>query len=208
MSKVPSKPRVWYFDTCTLMTMQASADLNSLLKANLANEYVVLLVEVVEELERLADFKDRPGLLANAALLDLAWLGDPAPAEDFASAEAIVEWQSEVAQGRTLKHAFEHWAESCVIASAATEPVEHGAVLFLSEDYSARITVNGAHDLGHCTPLSVHRYMFELVQDKTLPASKALAIAEELHRAGRGPECVLGDFTNASPRGLGIAGQP
>jgi hypothetical protein len=204
MSGVPAAPRVWYFDTCTLMSMQVSTDLNQLMKQQLAGEFVVLLQEVVDELNQLVTNQVSGSGLAAQALADLAWLGAPELAESFAETADIVHWQAEVADGRPYGP-DEHWAESCIIASAETQPEEDGVVLFLSEEYSARICGN---KVAHCTPMSVHRYMYELVQAGLLDANQALSIACELEAADRGPECRLSDFTDPTPRGLGRMGKP
>lgn len=205
MAHLPAHPRTWFFDTCTLITMQASTGLDQLIQAQMAGEDCILLQEVVDELSHIASINHDAARLASVALDNLDWLGAPEPASKYAELKDIVFWQNEVADGRFLKHAKEHWAEACIIAVVEVLPLSKGAVAFLSEEYSARI-----HAAKHswCTPMSVHRYMYELVCDATITPQTAVGISDELHAAGRGIECVLDDYTAPTPRGLGRPGQP
>jgi len=185
--------------------MQASIDLNQLVQTQMAGEDCILLQEVVEELEFIASQNRDASPLAAMALKDLAWLGAPQSAAEYADLDDIVHWQNEVADGRFLKHPREHWAEACIIAAIEVLPKDRGAVAFLSEEYSARI-----HAASHewCMSMSVHRYMYELVKAGIITAQQALDISNELHDAGRGIECILNDYTAPNPRGLGRPGQP
>jgi hypothetical protein len=205
MSPLPELSRSWFFDTCTLITMQASIDLNQLVQTQMAGEDCILLQEVVEELEFIASQNRDASPLAAMALKDLAWLGAPQSAAEYADLDDIVHWQSEVADGRFLKHPREHWAEACIIAAIEVLPEDRGAVAFLSEEYSARI-----HAASHewCMSMSVHRYMYELVKASIITAQQALDISNELHDVGRGIECILNDYSAPNPRGLGRPGRP
>jgi hypothetical protein len=185
--------------------MQASTDLDQLIQTQMAGEDCVLLQEVVDELIYLASGSRDASGLASAALENLKWLNAPEPASEYAELADIVHWQSEVADGRNLKHPREHWAEACIIAAVEVLPEERGAVAFLSDEYSARIHANKTD---WCTPMGVHRYMYELVHDGTITAQAALDISTKLHEAGRGIDCVLADYTASTPRGLGRPGQP
>lgn len=207
MSPFPAPPRIWFFDTCTLMNLQVSAELDTLVQTQMTGETCVLLQAVVDELERIAE-ESNDGLavdLADKALANAGWLGTPHPIDEWADLEEVTYWQDQVADGRALKHEFEHWAESCIIAAVEVLPEKYGAAAFLSDEYSARVQAN-KH--AWCSPYSVHRFMYELVQDGTLDPTDALSIALELEAAGRGPEVELADFTNPTPRGLGRSGQP
>lgn len=205
MSPVPASPRAWFYDTCTLMNLQVSNDLDTVVQQQMVGEDVVLLDAVVDELDLVAGSSASGAPLAAAALTNLAWLGPPQPVDDYADTDRIVFYQDQVADGRGLKHAWEHWAEACILAAVEVLPEERGAVAFLTDEYAARIQ---AVDFDWCTPMSVHRYLYELVHESTITAAAALSISEELHKEGRGPECVLADFTATTPKGLGRVGRP
>jgi hypothetical protein len=185
--------------------MQVSADLDQLVQTQMAGEDCVLLQEVVDELSQIASGSRDASGSASAALGNLDWLDAPEPASDYAELEDIVFWQTEVADGRFLRHPREHWAEAWIIAAVEVLPEVKGAVAFLSEEYSARIH---AAKTEWCMPMSVHRYIYELVHGGTMTAQAALDISIQLHAAGRGIECVLEDYTASTPRGLGRPGQP
>lgn len=205
MSPLPASPRVWFFDTSTLITTQASPALADLIKSQMEGEDLVLLEAVVEELELIAPQNRPVSALARAALNDLEWLRPAQPVDDYADLDDIVHWQEQVAEGRALKHPREHWAEACIIAAIEVLPQDRGAVAFLSEEHSARIHA-AIH--GWCMSMSLHRYMYELVQDGTIAAEVALEISSELEAADRGISCNLQDFTGSTPHGLGRFGQP
>lgn len=205
MSPLPATPRAWFFDTSTLITMQASPTLSELIKDQLDGEDLVLLEAVVEELELIASQSRPVSPLAAAALNDLSWLGPAQPVDDYADLDDIVHWQEQVAEGRVLKHPREHWAEACIIATIEVLPEDRGAVAFLSEEHAARIHA-ASHDW--CTSMSVHRYLYELVQQGTISGEAALEISNELEAADRGISCILEDYTSPTPRGLGRCGQP
>lgn len=205
MSPLPASPRAWFFDTSTLITMQASQALGELIKGQLEGEDLVLLEAVVEELELIASQSRAVSPLAQAALNDLVWLGPAQPVDDYADLEDIVHWQEQVSEGRVLKHPREHWAEACIIAAIEVLPEDRGAVAFLSEEHSARI-----HAASHnwCMSMSAHRYLYELVQQHTITGEEAMEISTELEAADRGISCILEDYTSPTPRGLGRCGQP
>ncbi len=205
MSPLPARPRAWFFDTSTLITMQASPTLNELIKDQMDGEDLVLLEAVIEELELIKDQNRRVSPSAAAALNDLSWLGPAQPVDEYAKLKDIVHWQEQVAEGRVPKHPREHWAEACIIAAIEVLPKSRGGVAFLSEEHAARIYA-ASHDW--CLSMSAHRYLYELVQQGTISGEKALEISNELEAAGRGISCTLEDYTSPTPRGLGRCGQP
>lgn len=87
--------------------------------------------------------------------------------------------------------------------------VERGSTLpklFLTEDHSARLQAN---KVSTCSPLSLHRLLWERVRADKLDAGEAGRLAGVLHVKGRGPECTEADFANPNRRrGIGRVGEP
>ena len=196
--------RVWFVDTSSLISLAACPDLKPVVQTAVGTDAIALLDVVVAELEHRGRFDG----LAAAAQSDLAWLGPPVDSGRYVRSEDARQVQLQVADGRALVDEFEHWAESVTIAMlrAALKRGSKLPTFFLTEDHSARIQAN---KVDTCTPLSLHRLLWERVRAGKLDAAEAEGLAAVLHEKGRGPECTAEDFANHSRRrGIGRVGAP
>lgn len=200
----PAPRRVWFIDTSSLMTIAVSADLKTQVQAAIGTDAISLLDVVVGEL----DYRARFDGLAAAAHGDLGWLGKPADTSTYVRVEEVEETQQLIADGRALRNQFEHWAESVTITmlKAAADRGSELECVFLTEDYSARIQANKVRT---CTPKSVHRVLYERVQDDALTAAAAESLAQAMRSQGRGQEYTAADFANPNRRqGIRRVGEP
>lgn len=200
----PAPRRVWFIDTSSLMTIAVSCDLKAQIQAAIGTDAIVLLDVVVDELAHRATFDG----LAATAHGDLAWLGPPADTNGYVRTDQVEEIQQLIADGKTLKDPFEHWAESVTIAMLEAAAARGSAVecIFLTEDYSARVQAN---KVDRCTPKSVHRVLYERVQDGDLTAAEAESLAETMRSQCRGQDYTAEEFADPNRyRALRRVGEP
>jgi hypothetical protein len=193
------KPRVWFLDTSSLLSMAVDAAVQETVEAELAAQRCVLLDIVLDELHGLAERQGGAAGLAETALAQLEWLGTPVdtdPLVDISNAEAI---QDLVRGGRPLKHAREHWAEAVAIDIGSR--LQSVRPTLLSEDYSARIEARR----NNVEPLSLHKLLHWMVRGDRLSSLSAEALALLLEKADRGPECTATEFIRGT---LGRVGRP
>ncbi|MHB9864398.1 hypothetical protein [Streptomyces sp. YIM S03343] len=193
----PARPP---FDTSSLLTLAADDNLRRRVQDELASQHRVLLDVVAAELEGLAS-QGPPDLkgLALAALGQLGWLGDPVSAGDLVEPQRIVEIQDVMRSGRPLRHPFEHWAESVIMAMS--ERLQQVDPYMLCEDYNARVEALH-HNL---TPFSTHKLLARMVQEGRLAADAAAAFSTALQAAERGKDYTAAEFMSGR---LGRVGRP
>ena len=129
------------------------------------------------------------------ALGQLGWLGKPVVLDSPSGTALASEIQLDLAAGRSLRHALEHWGESAIIslASRATH------LLMLSDDYDARIAahVNGVE------AMSVHKFLHMLIVNRRITAQEAAAFADALHDAGRSPDFTADELRSGRLKRVG-----
>lgn len=195
---------MWFIDTSSLMSIAVSPDLKAVVQTAIGTDAIALLEVVVDELDYRSSFDG----LAAAAYGDLSWLGPEVDSSRFVEVDAIEKIQIQVADGRFLKDPYEHWGESVTIAMlhAAVHRGSTQPTVFLTEDHSARVQAN---KVATCTPMSVHRLMWERVQAGKLTDSEAARLAGLLQKHDRGQEYTAADFANPNRRrGIRRVGEP
>ncbi|MFI6347150.1 hypothetical protein [Streptomyces sp. NPDC050560] len=196
----PAKPSVWFVDTSSLLSLAADGNLRQIVMDELVPHRRVLLDVVVDELTGLADHgPPDTRSLAGTALGQADWLGEPVDTGELAPPARVVEIRDIMRGGRSLRHPAEHWAESVIMAVA--ERLQQVAPYLLCEDYDAR--VEALHH--NITPYSTHKLLARMVQDSSLPADKAAAVAASLEALGRGKDYTAAEFISGR---LGRVGRP
>lgn len=137
--------------------------------------------------------------MGERALGQLDWLGEPVRLDDPAGTELAAELQEQIAGGRPLKHALEHFGEAAIISLACRARTLHP--LMLSDDYDARVAARNRN----VEPLSVHKLMHLMISQGKVTAAQAAGFADALNRAGRAHDYTAAEL--ASGR-LGRVGQP
>lgn len=198
--------RVWFIDTSTLLSMAVDPSIEAVVLAAIGTDPVRIVDVVRDELDYRAN-RPETKLLAQTAIarMPTSWT---TMETYFLDEEDIADAQDDVADGRHLKDAYEHWAEATII-TLARAAVGRGNVLdilFLTEDFEARRVASAVPGM---RPKSVHRLLHERVQASQVTAVTAQAISDLLCRSGRSlTTTTLDDFTNPNSKGLGRAGKP
>ncbi|WP_280668110.1 MULTISPECIES: hypothetical protein [unclassified Kitasatospora] len=188
---------MWFIDTSSLVTLAADDALRAAVERELGHQRRALLDVVVDELEFLAAGNSDARDLAEAALEQLAWLGEPVDTTDMTDSQHVLAIQEVVRGGRPLKHEREHWAESMIMSMAGRLTMVRPQIL--TEDYGARV-----ESLNHgLTPFSVHKLLSIMVKSGKLDASDAVAYADSLKAAGRGQDYTAQDFMTGRLRRVG-----
>jgi rRNA-processing protein FCF1 len=193
------KALVWFPDTSALVSMAVHLPLHQTVQATLSAHRRVLVTAVVAELEELAKSSTRTAAWAGAALGQLDWLGEPVRLDDPAGTELAAELQEQIAAGRPLKHALEHFGEAAIISLASRARTLRP--LMLSDDYDARVAAKNRD----VEPLSVHKLMHLMISQGKVTAAQAFSFADALNTAGRAQDYTADEL--ASGR-LGRVGQP
>jgi hypothetical protein len=108
-------------------------------------------------------------------------------------------FSGQIAAGRPLKHALEHFGEAAIISMASRARTLRP--LMLSDDYDARVAAKNRN----VEPLSVHKLMHLMISQGKVTAAQAFSFADALNRAGRAQDYTADEL--ASGR-LGRVGQP
>jgi hypothetical protein len=194
-----AKALVWFPDTSALVSLAVHLPLQQAVQAALSAHRRVLVTAVVAELEGLAKTPTPTAAWAGAALGQLSWLGEPVRLDDPAGTELAVELQEQIAAGRPLKHALEHFGEAAIISLASR--ARKLRPLMLSDDYDARIAAKNRS----VEPLSVHKLLHLMISQRKITAAQAAGFADALNSAGRAQDYTAEEL--ASGR-LGRVGQP
>lgn len=200
------KARVWFIDTSTLLSMAVDRAVETAVFLAIGVDPVRIIDVVHGELTYRATRPETRKLALTAiARLPEHWSTIDTQTLDE---DAVGDAQDDVADGRSLRDGYEHWAEATII-TLARQAVSRGHVLeihFVTEDYDARrvaATVPGMH------PKSIHRLLHELVQADLMTAWDAQTVSDLLHGSARSHTSTTPeDFTNPSRKGLGRAGRP
>ena len=190
---------VWFPDTSALVSLAVHLPLQQAVRATLSPHRRVLVTAVVAELEELAKSSTPTAAWAGAALGQLGWLGEPVRLDDPAGTELAAELQEQIAAGRPLKHALEHFGEAAIISLASRARALRP--LMLSDDYDARVAAKNRS----VEPFSVHKLMHQMISQRKVTAAQAFGFADALNRAGRAQDYTAVEL--ASGR-LGRVGQP
>ena len=201
-----SQPRVWFVDTSTLLSMAADPASKNAVSSAIGLDHVRIVDVVHRELAYRATRPETRRLAQTAtAHMPSTWRTMDTY---FLTENEIAEAQDDVADGRTLKDEYEHWAEATII-TLARQAVSRGNVLdiqFMTEDFEARrvaFTIPGVQ------PKSIHRLLYERVQSRLMAADDAQTISGLLYRSGRSrTSTTVDDFILPNRKGLGRAGQP
>lgn len=191
--------QVWFPDTSALVTLGVHPPLQRAGEATLSGHRRVLVNAVVEELRGLASTTPPEAVWAGVALGQLEWLGKPVPLDDPIGTDLALEIQEELATGRGLRHAAEHYGESAIIAMAsrarALQP------LMLSDDYDARVAANARG----IRLFSVHRMLYLMIRQGKVTETQAAAFADVLYVAGRSLDYTAAELASGK---LGRVGRP
>jgi hypothetical protein len=190
---------VWFPDTSALVSLAVHLPLQQVVQATLSGHRRLLVTAVVAELEELAKSPTSAAAWADAALGQLDWLGEPVRLDDPAGTELAVELQEQIAAGRPLKHALEHFGEAAIISLASR--ARKLRPLILSDDYDARVAAKNRN----VEPLSVHKLLHLMIRQHKVTADRAAGFANALKKAGRAQDYTAEEL--ASGR-LGRVGQP
>jgi hypothetical protein len=190
---------VWFPDTSALVSLAVHLPLQQAVQATVSAHRRVLVTAVVAELEELAKTPTPTAAWAGAALGQLDWLGEPVRLDDPAGTELAAELQEQIAAGRPLKHALEHFGEAAIIPLGSRARTLRP--LMLSDDYDARIAAKNRN----VEPLSVHKLMHLMISQRKVTTAQAFGFADALNRAGRAQDYTAEEL--ASGR-LGRVGQP
>jgi hypothetical protein len=193
------KALVWFPDTSALVSLAVHLPLQQAVQATVSAHRRVLVTAVVAELEELAKTPTPTAAWAGAALGQLDWLGEPVRLDDPAGTELAAELQEQIAAGRPLKHALEHFGEAAIISLGSRARTLRP--LMLSDDYDARIAAKNRN----VEPLSVHKLMHLMISQRKVTTAQAFGFADALNRAGRAQDYTAEEL--ASGR-LGRVGQP
>jgi hypothetical protein len=180
-----------------LISLAVDDGLRAAVQRELDPQRVTLLDVVVDELKILADGDTDVAGLASDALGQLDWLGNVAPTSGYLDLFAVREIQNTIRGTRALKHDLEHWAESVIMHIAPRLQV--AAAHMLSEDHAARVESQN-HRI---KPFSVHKLLARMVQGARLDADDAVAFADALKAAGRGPDVTAEEFRTGRLRRVG-----
>jgi hypothetical protein len=194
-----AKALVWFLDTSALVSLAVHLPLQQAVQATLSTHRRVLVTAVVAELEELAKTSTPAAAWAGTALGQLNWLGEPVRLDDPAGTELAAELQEQIAAGRPLKHALEHYGEAAIISLASRARTLRP--LMLSDDHDARVAAQNRS----VEPLSVHKLMHLMIRQRKVTATQAFGFADALNRAGRAQDYTAEEL--ASGR-LGRVGQP
>ena len=192
-----AKPQVWFPDTSALITLAVHPPLQQATVDALADKKRVLLVAIVAELEELTRLLQPLASWARTALRQLEWLGDPVVLDSPSGTALASEIQQDLAAGRSLRHALEHWGESAIISLASR--ATHVRPIMLSDDYDARIA---AHVKG-VEAMSVHKFLHLLIAKGRIMAHEAAAFSDALHDAGRSPDFTAEELRSGRLKRVG-----
>ena len=194
-----AKSIVWFVDTSALITLAVYQPLHDVVVSALSGHRRVLVRAVVVELEGLAGGRPPTSKWAVSALKQLNSWGEPVKVDIPGGRELALRFQDQLAAGRPLKHALEHYGEAAIVALASRARML--VPRMLSDDYDARVLAknNGVE------PVSVHRLLSSMIAGGGITDAQAAHFADELHSAGR-----AADYTAAELRTgrLGRAGRP
>jgi hypothetical protein len=201
----PAK-RVWFLDTASLLSMAVDAEIGNAVLDEIANDPVVIIDIVHDELTRRASIAST-ATLAQAALSSMRPQWTIMQTERYVSLEEVQQAQEDVADGRTLLDEQQHWAESTIIALGrqSAEAGYTSVKLLLSEDYDARRV---ASTVPNMRGLSIHTILHHRVHAQKITAELAAQLAAKLHDAARGPQVTAEDFADKTGRGLGRVAKP
>lgn len=197
----------WFIDTASLLTMAIDPKITAVVRNEIESTggRMVLIDIVKEELEYRSE-RDSTADLAKQALTDIGrdwpWLSTESIDND--DVRVI---QDDVADGRALRDAFEHWAESVIILLCKQAQDRQGNALdvrFLTEDFNARRVANRVPRM---TPLTLHRLFRNRVQRGAMTSAEAAHLSKLIEDAARGPEMTEEDFQGPLKR-LGRPGWP
>lgn len=185
------------FDTGALITLAVDVNLWNLAVTRFQGRGRVPLA-VTNELTHLRGRSDMGvAQLAEAALTDLDWLGEPLTVDDDRRSE-VERLRDLIAGGRPLTHPLQHYGEAALIVIG--QPMGAEALI---EDYDARIA---AHDR-HVPPISVHRLLHLWIKAEVLTAQQAVSYANAISDAGRGPSYTAEELETGG-RALGRVWEP
>lgn len=188
------RPPATLFDTGGLLTLAVDTGLWNLAVSRFGGTAKTLLA-VVNELEHLRG-DTKVGGLANSALADVGWLGEPIVLDDDAGREQATRLQGIIAAGRPLTHPLQHYAEAALIVVG--QPLGAQAII---EDHDARVA---AHNNG-VRPLSVHKLLHLWIASKVITSGQAFEYCEAIRSAGRGLDYTEDELVEGK---LGRVGQP
>jgi len=126
-------------------------------------------------------------------------LAKPVSLDDPIGTDLALEIQEELAAGRGLRHATEHFGESAIIALASRAKTLQP--LMLSDDYDARIAANARG----IRSFSVHRMLHLMIRQGKVLEKEAAAFADALFAAGRSLDYTGAELTSGR---LGRVGRP
>lgn len=205
MTSAPSEPtakprrQVWFPDTSALVTLAVHTPLQQAVVATLSTHDRVLVDAVAAELHGLAATVGPVSGWAGAALKQLDWLGTPVRVDDPVGTRLAVELQEQIAGGRALSHAMQHYGEAAIISLASR--ARYLRPLMLSDDYDARVAAKN-HDV---EPVSVHKLLHLMIRQGKVAADQAASFANALNTAGRAQDYTAADLASGH---LGRVGQP
>jgi hypothetical protein len=207
VSALVPPPRIWFIDTASLLSMAVDDAIATAVLKELGDDRVVIIDVVTDELHYRAT-RDDTAELAKTALANKKSEWTDLDTGELVPLDDVLDAQEDVADGRTLKDDYQHWAESTIIA-LARQSAAAGSVsikVLLSEDFDARRVADAVPDT---TSTSIHGLLHHCVHvGKTLSPDAAAELARKLHDAGRGPVLTADDFADPSGRGLGRVGKP
>lgn len=197
---------VWFLDTSSLLSMALDEEIEAVILDEIADDRVVIIDIVHDELTYRATIPETAGPAKNA--LDRIrphWT--VMETKRYVSLEEVQLVREDVADGRTLTDDMQHWAESTIIA-LARRSASAGLTsikMLLSEDYDARRV---ACTVPRTRGVSIHALLHERVQRNRMTAEAAVALGAILQAAGRGPAVTASDFADPTRRGLGRVARP
>jgi hypothetical protein len=207
VSALVPPPRIWFLDTASLLSMAVDDAVAAAVMEEIGDDRVVIIDVVTDELHYRATVDDTAEL-ANTALADRKSDWTDLDTDELVTLDEVLDAQEDVADGRTLKDDYQHWAESIIIAMAR-QSAAAGSVstkVLLSEDFDARRVADTVPDT---TSTSIHGLLHHRIHvGKTMSPDAAAELAQKLHDAGRGPVVTTDDFADPSGRGLGRVGKP
>lgn len=191
----------WFFDTCTLMNVAVDTRILAFMQRVIKSprRIAVLADAVLGELEEISDGNDPDAPLAARALTQLNWL-QQVPVTHAVLLNSAIDFQLEIAGGRSLKHPREHWGESVICA--LIKHSSQGTPTVIADDFGARVAVAKLH----AQALSIPKFLHQEIASGTISAQDAEALTDALRQAGRGADFTAQELRTG--RGLGRAGEP
>lgn len=207
MSVPVPPPRIWFIDTASLLSMAVDDAIAAAVLDEICGDRVVIIDVVTDELHYRATVDDTAEL-ASTALANRRPEWTNLDTDELVPLDDVLDAQEDVADGRTIKDDYQHWAESTIIAMAR-QSAAAGSVsikVLLSEDFDARRV---ADTVPGTTSISIHGLLHHRIHvRRTMSPDAAAELSQKLHDAGRGPVITADDFADPSGRGLGRVGKP